>query len=89
MEGAKETKDEQMEFSDEVDSNSDEDRHDDDLLKMQKQKSIPMVAVTEFVDDDEEVKSEEKVPVKHPLMKQNTKEVLKVEVASVSKMALS
>ena len=44
-----------MEFSDEVDSNqSDEDRHDDDLLKMQKQKSIPMVAVTEFVDDDDE-----------------------------------
>ena len=59
------------------------------MLKMQKQKSIPMVAVTEFVDDDdEEVKSEEKIQEKHPLMKMKTKEILKVEVQKVSKPRL-
>ena len=48
--------------SDDVDSNSDEEKHhDNDLLNMQKQKSVPMVAISEFVEDDEEAKREEEV----------------------------
>ena len=55
--------------------------HDEELLKIQKKKSMPRVTITEFVQEDDD-------DMKSPEDKKEAKEVLHVDVENVSNIVI-